>query len=296
MKKNNKLNGGTHNIALGTAIIIIALVVLFCGVFYWMWSMDMLFLPSFVEDLLGIGDDDELPWDLGALSALVKEGKDENGRDVTFEVTYENLRGALLSKAPENGVAVVSKLTYYSGDTASSRNIAYYRDGSRFRVEQYKIGAGDKMDESTLEGLKIASDEELYVLDCVSGRANTIARDIRISPENEAGIPSVEDLLSVVDQFPSTENGAISENSNITDTQLTLVRTEDGNVYYIAFTYADIGIREEYFVSLEHRMVISCSTTQDGKPVYSYEAVTFSNSSESYSDDSLYTFSKPDNQ
>lgn len=296
MKMRNKLNDGNHNIALGTAIIIIVLIILFGGVFYWMWSMDMLFLPSFVEDLLGIGDRNESSWDLGELSNLVKDGKDENGRVVTFEVTYENLRGALLSKAPENGVAIVSKITYYNTDTASSRNVAYYRDGSRFRIEQYKIGAGDKMDESTLEVLKISNGDELYVLDCVSGKSNVIAQDIRISPENEAGIPSVEDLLSVVDRFPSTENGIASEEANITDTQLTLVRTEDGNVYYIAFTYADIGIREEYYVSLEHRTVISCNTTQNGKPVYSYENISFSNLPVDYSQDSLYLFSKSDDQ
>lgn len=290
MKK--KTNDGTGNIARGTAIIIIAMVIVFGAVFAWMYSMDMLFLPSFVEDLIG-KDDGEPLWDLDALSSLVKSGKDEAGQGVTFDVTYENLRTALLESEPERGICFSANVSYYSGD-AYTRRVDYYRDGERFRIEIYEAKKGDVTPSVSPETVKISDGERMCVIDKASGASSIIAYAKEILPEEEAGIPSVEMLLEALEHFPSTEGEAMR--SDITDTSLKLLRTDSGNVYYAAFTYGDIGLVEEYYVSLEHRIVISMTSTQNGALVYSYNVMSVFDEVSSYGADELYDISKATEQ
>lgn len=300
--KNKPMNEN-HNIALGTTIIIIVLVIVFGAAFVWMYSTDMLFLPDFVEQMLGIGDDDdELPWDLGALSEIVKNGKDAEGEALTFEVTYENLLTALLSAEREEGVHLTAEIEYFVDDAPYSRKLIYSRDKNRFRVELFETLPSSSTAESIRDTLKIGDENSLYVLDCESGESRVISRDGNIVPENEAGIPSVDALLDVVKTFPSADLGEYVDEAdsteviNITDTVIKLVRTESENVYYISYTYSDLDLTEEYYVSLMHRMIISATAKQGGKTVYSYNTTSFSADPDEYGRDELYDFSEPAEQ
>ncbi len=295
----NKPKNENHNIALGTAIIIIVLVIVFGAAFVWMYSMDMLFLPDFIEQMLGIGDDGaELPWDLGALSEIVKNGKDAEGEALTFDVTYENLLTALLSAEREEGVHLTAEMQYFIDDESYSRKLTYTHDEDRFRIELFEILPSSSTAEPLRETLKIGDQSSLYVLDCSSGESRVISRDSDIAPENEAGIPSVDALLDVVKTFPNAEfsesdSEADSEGIvNITDSVIKLVRTESENVYYISYTYSDLDLTEEYYVSLMHRMIISATAKQSGKTVYSYNTTSFSADPDVYGQDELYDFSE----
>lgn len=296
--KNKPMNEN-HNIALGTTIIIIVLVIVFSTVFGWMYSMDMLFLPDFFEQVFGIGDDsDELPWDLGALSEIVKNGKDSEGEALTFEVTYENLLAALLLAEREEGVRLTGEIEYFVDDASYSRKLIYSRDENRFRVELFETLPSSSTAEPISETLKIGDENSLYVLDCESGEYRVIARDGNTVPENEAGIPSVDALLDVVKTFPGAELGESADEADsadaikITDTVIKLVRTESENVYYISYTYPDLDLTEEYYVSLLHRMIISATAKQSGKTVYSYNTTSFSADPDEYGRDELYDFSE----
>lgn len=299
MKK--QLEKESRSVALGTAIIVIAMVIVFGAVFAWMYSMDLLFLPDFAKDIFGISDDDgDVRWDLGALSEIVKSERDEGGEVVTFDVTYENLRAAFLSEEAPEGLYLSADVSYYADGEASTRRIRYYRDGDRFRTETYAIG-----DSEMLETLKIANSEHVTVIDRTTGESRTIPRTAGIYPENEAGIPSVDTLLSAIEAFPEM-TGDVSdtadtapagsdaaETSHVTDCELRMVRTDSGNVYYIAYTYKDLGLREEYYVSLDYRIIISANTTLAGKPVYSYKTVRIATEPEVWSEDTLYTMMEP---
>ncbi len=294
MKK--KINDGTGNIARGTAIIIIAMVIVFGAVFAWMYSMDMLFLPSFVEDLIG-KNDDELSWDLGALSELVKSGKDESGESVTFDVSYENLRTALLESEREDGIYISADIKYFAGTDAYIRRVIYYRDGERFRVELYDTAPQSAVSVPTLQTTKISDGKKICFIDNKSGESGILPYDASILPENEAGIPSVDELLLALAEFPESEGAPSSDNPiGVRNTTLKLVRTELGNVYYVAFTYGDIGLVEEYYVSLEHRAVISMTSTENGKTVYSYAVNSISDDADVYTSDGLYDISKASEQ
>lgn len=289
MKK--KTNDGVGNIARGTAIIIIAMVIVFGAIFAWMYSMDMLFLPSFIEDLIGKGDD-ELSWDLGALSELVKNGKDENGETVTFDVTYENLRTSLLESDRKEGIYISADIKYFADSDTYTRRVAYYRDGARFRIELYDVVA-ESAAMPTLRTTKISDGQQICFVDNKSGESSVFAYDASILPENEAGIPSVDALLIALAEFPVSEGAGVSGNSlAVRNTTLKLVRTELGNVYYVAFTYGDIGLVEEYYVSLEHRAVISMTSTENGTAVYSYAVNSISDDADTYASDGLYDISK----
>ena len=289
MKK--KTNDGTGNIARGTAIRIIAMVIVFGMIFAWMDSMDMLFLPSFIEDLVG-KNDPEPSWDLGALAELVKTGKDKNGESVTFDVTYENLRTALLESERSEGIYISADIKYFADSDSYMRRVEYYRHGDRFCIELYDITAEGEGSASP-KTVKISDGEKICFVDKVAGESAVLTYDTSILPEDEAGIPSVDTLLLALAEFPENEGAnASSHSADIRNTELKLVRTELGNVYYVAFTYADIGLAEEYYISLAHRAVISMTSTQSGKLVYSYSVNSISDDVDTYSSSELYDISK----
>ncbi len=292
-----------HSILLGTVIIIVAMIIVFGGVFAWMYSRDMLFLPEFVEQILGLGkDDNELPWDLGALSEVLRNGKDEQGNTVAFDVTYENLREALLSEEPEKGVFLTAVMQFFDGDTPVWQNVTYSRDGERFRVQLYEIMPQENTESPEIKSLTIADEKTVYILDYPSGKSTVIPRNNSIVPENEAGIPSVDYLLSVVSEFPQNVTDEPAEKpaemgaSGITDTAIKLLQTEDGKVYYVSYTDTEHDITEEYYISLEYRMIISATTKQGGKTVYSYKTKSFSADPAIYTQASLYSFSESADQ
>lgn len=292
MKKYLEKEG--RSAVLGTVIIAVAMIVIFGAVFAWMYSMDLLFLPDFAEKLFGLSDDDGIPeWNLGALSEIVKDGKNDSGEVLTFDITYENLKAAFLGEEEPDGIYISADISYYDGEEASKKRVRFYKNGDRFRSETYAIG-----DSERLETLKIADSENVVFTDHATGESRILSRSQDICAENEAGIPSVDNLFYVIDSFPKalSENAtgdAVVTQTGIEDCTIMLVRYGDSNVYYVSFVYTDLGLREEYYVSLDHRIIISCYTTKNGVPVYSYETVRVSTQSEVWSEDALYTMDLP---
>ncbi len=282
----NKLKGEGANVTLGTAIIVIVMVIVFGATFVWMHSVDLLFLPDFIENILGLDDaDKEEMWDMSELSEILRSGKKNDTELVTFDVTPENLRAALLHEEPADGIYLSAEVTHYSDGVPSVRKIRYYRDGVRFRTELYVTG-----DSNTPELLKIADEDSITITDKATGESNTIARGVDIEPENEAMIPSVADLMAALEAFPTHES--TSESNNVSNCVIKLVETDDGNLYYVSFTYADLGITEEYYVSLDYKVVISMRTYMGDTPIYSYDIVRMSLDREVYGEDSLYNVSE----
>ena len=293
----NKLKREAGNAAIGTAIIIIVMIIVTSAVFVWMYSVDLLFLPDFVEDILRLDrDSGEVVWDLGELSEIVRNGKNENGETVVFEDSYENLRAALLSEPAADGIYLSADVSHYSDGIPTVRRIRYYRDGERFRCEIYAPG-----DEDVLETLKIADSDSITVYDKASGEYSKLARGQGIDPENEAMIPSVADLMSAVSAFPEHEGAVWSDSTDtpdetggdmLSDCSVKLVRDGDETLYYVTFVYNDLGIQEEYYVSLNYRVIISAATFKSGERIYSYDIVRASLEPEVYGDDALYTLSE----
>ncbi len=295
MKK--QLENESRSTVIGTAIIVMVMVIVFGAVFAWMYSVDLLFLPDFIKDIFGLsGDDAETPWDLGALTEIVKSGKNEYGEVVTFDVTYENLLAAFNEEPIPEGLYLSADISHYDNGKPSTRRIRYYRDGDRFRAEAYEKGKFN-----VLETLKIGDAEQVFIVENLTGVSRKVPRAADITPENEIGIPSVNTLLEAIAEFPKTSfaepsdeaDYIPSEDSSVTDCEIKMVSTEDGNVYYIAYTYSDLGLREEYYVSLNHHIIISASTTLDGAPVYSYETVRIATDPKVWSADVLYVMEVP---
>lgn len=278
----NKLKGEGANVTLGTAIIVIVMVIVFGATFVWMHSVDLLFLPDFIENILGLdkSDKEEL-WDMSELSEIVRNGKKGDTELVTFEVTSDNLRAALLHEEPADGIYLSAEVSHYSNGVPSVRKIRYYRDGVRFRAELYMTG-----DSNVPELLKIANEDSITITDRTTGESNTIPRGVDIAPENEAMIPSVADLMAALEAFPT------GEGNNLSDCVIKLVETDNGNLYYVSFKYGDIGITEEYFVSLDYKVVISMRTYIGDKPIYSFDIVNVSVDERVYGEDSLYAVSE----
>ncbi len=279
----------SRSAALGTVIIVIVMAIVFGAVFAWMYSMELLLLPDFVENILGLSDrGNEAGHDPGALSEIVKAGKDEENSNITFDITYENLRDAVLRESAADGIYISADVGYYKNGEASLRRIHFWQDGDRFRSEIYAVGDSDK-----LETVKIADAEYVTVIDAPTSESRKIARTADITPENEVGIPSVETLLSAIEAFPeylnSEESVFTAEGDTLSKCTVEMVRYEDSNAYLVSFIYAELGLTEEYYVSLEHNIILSCTSKKDGVPVYSYSVVSVSDDPAIWSDDILYS-------
>lgn len=317
MKK--KIDKDSRGIFIGTAVIVAAMIVVFGAVFVWMYSVDLLFLPDFVENIFGIGGDGDAVYTQDELSGIVAPKREDDGDTAVFDITYENLRAALVSKKPPEGYYLSADIGYYGDSGVSAHRIRVWRDGDRFRTESYA--------DSTTEHprlLCIGDAESILVNDMQGGDVRILPRGDFL-PENEIGIPSVDELLGTVASFPEilapdagetvsgTDTAAHTdetdvteapaavneENTEFTDCELSLIRTDSGNVYLIAFTHAGLGIREEYYVALENRSVISHVTYANGNPVYSYTQIRYSENPDDYSEDSLYAMtlrSEPDQE
>ncbi len=285
----NSFEKESRSAALGTVIIVIAMVIVFGAVFLWMYSMELLLLPDFIENILGISDrGNDAGRAPGALSEIVKSGKDEENSDITFEITYENLRDAVLREPTTEGIYICADVGYYRNGEASLRRIHFWRNGGSFRSEIYAVGDSDK-----LETVKIADNEYVTVIDSPTSESRKIVRSADITPENDVGIPSVDALLSAIEAFPEYLNAEDSvytaDGDTLSECTIEMVRYEDSNAYLVSFVYADLGLTEEYYVSLEHNIILSCITQKDGVPVYSYNVVSISDDPAVWSDEMLYS-------
>lgn len=296
---------------LGTVIIIAVMLVVFSLVFIWMYSMDMLFLPDFIEDLLGISDDGQaFEWNVDELQSAVKSGKDPEGKTVTFDITYENLKKAFLECETPEGEYVNAKVSYYIDGEQLTRKVFYYRYGNLFRAEMFSF-----LDDEKPQTVIIGDSSKVSRITLGSEGITSYPAADSIGFEDELGIPGVGRIIELVSGFPETmgpvfegditvgdlevdENrtsltGEMDEDRPLVDDcQMKLVKSDAGNVYYVSFTYTDLGIKEEYYLSLDRRMIIFMQSQKDGEVYYTYEANRISYDPEVFSDLSLYDPSK----
>ncbi len=269
---------------VGTALILLVIAVIFGAIFVFMYSVGLMVLPQWLANFFGLsnpGEDEATPWDTGELYSMLREGEPESDENlVSFELDYENIRLALLSEPEPLGSFREAKISYYSDGEASSHSVRLYTRGEEFRVERYE---GTTSSRRTM--LAVADADAVTVVDGSSGDRRTLARAEGISAEEEAGFPSVEGLLAKVAEFPSEEGG----DSRYEDCELKMLEQDGTNVYFVAFTDTKFDLREEYFMSLEHRVIISQRTLADDELVYSFETVAFSVEQSRYGDERLYT-------
>ena len=313
MKKDKKdKKERTPGSLAGIIISIIVIIAILFGVFAWMYSVDLLFLPDFVEDFLGLSDDDSaVEWNMGELQSAVKNGKSEQGTVVSYEATYNNVIKAFLDTERPEGEYAESYVTYHTDSGTNTRRVCIYRYGDSYRAEQYGFG-----NEASPEVVTVKNGNSVSRLDCRSGEITKLPYVEGISFENDVGIPSVDDVMRAVEKFPenredvfenddeaqsgagedeskspSASTFALSDPEEITDCDIKLVRYYDENVYYICFVWADTGIKEEYYLSLDYRTVVGMYAEKDGGRFFSYEVKRLSFDSETYRSTSRYVLS-----
>lgn len=334
-----------NSVAVGTAIVAVVLILLFGGLLYWMYSVRLLILPDSIAEIIGIGqqgDTNDAAIDLEELDGAVRNHASTQRVMVDFDVDYDSLREAFLLEPEPDGVFVEMKYTYggdiivnssdVSDDSAaisgispvnsSSGSIRFYRNGNSFRISDFDISG-------TLTKVIIGDSSTTYYRDQVSGDFRSIPRSPGITPENEAGLPSIDSLFEIVAQFPTGENcgevtsesdettgfddfpeidtsssGDISSDFSVessepalaTDSggryencELCLLKTDFGSVYFIAFDDTFLGTHEEYYVSLEGRVVLRQLTTVGDTVLFSCTAVRYSLDPDDFSSESLYS-------
>ncbi len=277
--KKRKDEERTPSVALGTAIIVIVLILAFGAAFRFMYSLDILFLGDFVEGILGLDSNkDNSPFDVGVLSEVIKSGKDAVKEGAVLDISYETMRASLLTEKDTAGIYLNARINYYSDSTPYAHSITYHRFGEKFRIETFA-----DVNSSAAETLMVSDGKDIVFTDFAAQKTVTYKKAEDISAENEAGIPTVEELLSALEKFPESADTA-ADNFILKE-----VNTEQGNVFYVAFTNAETGFIEEYYIVPEFRIIISSVTrTADGEIIYSYEVTDFSVDKKDYYDYTLY--------
>lgn len=299
---------------VGTVLILCVLFVVFAGVLFWMYSVRLLEIPRPLAGLLGIGTGDGDP-ENGldtSLSGVVRNGRPDDVEGVGFEFNYENLRGALLSEPEPRGFRQTVRISY-GGDESK---VVICRFGDKYRVEKYRNYDGNMTE------LAIFDEFSVYHLDVKSGESRSVPRNDSITPESEAGLPSVSVLTSIIREFDTDETtGTVPETSSdqpleglteseaasdwksdepaaaadfgdilsrYADVGIEMVRSDAGNVYFVAYSDTILGTREEYYISLVHNLIISQTVKYGGNLLYSCETVDFSTDISDFGEEELY--------
>ncbi len=299
---------------VGTVLILCVLFVVFAGVLFWMYSVRLLEIPRPLAGLLGIGTGDGDP-ENGldtSLSGVVRNGRPDDVEGVGFEFNYENLRGALLSEPEPRGFRQTVRISYGGDDS----KVVICRYGDKYRVEKYRNYDGNMTE------LAIFDEFSVYHLDVKSGESRSVPRNDSVTPESEAGLPSVSVLTSIIREFDTdetigtapetssdqpleglTESEAASDwksdepaaaadfgdiLSRYADVGIEMIRSDAGNVYFVAYSDTILGTREEYYVSLVHNLIISQTVKYGGNLLYSCETVDFSTDISDFGEEELY--------
>ncbi len=232
MKKRDDL-AVPHSSAPGLILLIVLLLVIFGGILYWMYSVRLLILPEFITDLFGLPANDlyeTVPWDTEALAGAVKNGKSNDKVEVSFETSYENLRAALLSEPEPEGIYQSVRISYCYDDITSERRVIFMRWGERFRIEKYADDSYNNLVETVIGSGTTAS-----YYDADTGLSRSLPLPDDYSYENEAGIPSVESLLEILEEFPETvdagtADGAVTGGTQVAETTSAQDETESGQI------------------------------------------------------------------
>jgi len=270
-----KYSDKSHSPAIGTAIIVAVLVAFFGGVLYWMYSVRLLNPDNAIMRLLGIyvdETDNELPWDTGKLSGLIQGQQTDTNAELTFSLTWENLKSALLLEEKPEGCYQNVEITYYSNSVPTSHRVEVRKYGDRFHIDDY----GSQQMTVTAD-----TDEITYRQ---NGIVYTLPRDSSVTAENEAGIPSVDSLLAHIGSFSAERN----QNERYSDCEITLISMNGENVYYVTWNDNFLSLTEEYYLSENYNAVISHKTYHGGTLIYSAVTVDFSVKPEWWQSDSYY--------
>lgn len=200
-------------------------------------------------------------------------------------------------------------MSYSEGETLGA---VLYRNGDMARIERYELSE----DEMKRVELMIYDRDSVYHLDDTTGESRSLVRSADVSPENAAGMPEIEKLVSVIGEITSNEETVetdevttalvdevdsdaefpaefysdvpVEETERWAELRILLKVSEIGNVYYVSFFDNYLATFEEYYLSLEHNTVLSHTVSYDGKVLYSVETVSFSADAEVWDIDELY--------
>ncbi len=301
-----------RNRFVGTVLIILVLFVVFVTVLFWMYSVKLLTIPHEVALLLGFDtrdNDPNIQIDQSELAWMIKGERPEDVEGVTYELTYENLLAAIISEPVSCNFRQEVRMSYSEGETLGA---VLYRNGDMARIERYELSE----DEMKRVELMIYDRDSVYHFDDITGESRSLVRSVDVSPENAAGMPEIEKLVSVIGEITSNEetvetdevttalvdevdsdaefpaevysDAPVEETERWSELRILLKVSEIGNVYYVSFFDNYLATFEEYYLSLEHNTVLSHTVSYDGRVLYSVETVSFSTDAEVWDIDELY--------
>lgn len=300
-----------RNRFVGTALILFVLLIIFGGVLCWMYSVKLLTIPNSLLELFGMNnsEDGSGTLDTGELSWMIKDNKTVAGKEIVYELNYENLRAAILSEQQTDGFKQEVSVTYVDGNATYS---TLYKSGKNARIEIYELtDEGEKLRTE----LVIYDSNTVYHLDCKTGKSRSVVRSEDVSPENAAKMPSVDELLYIIEEISKNETAEVTTSAEIEttdeytpeqlsdgenidyantfsrwrDLNIFMKSTEIGNVYQVSFYDDYLGTFEEYYLSLEYNTVLYQAVFYGDERIYLCETLSFSTEKDDWSDTLLYT-------
>jgi hypothetical protein len=172
-----------------------------------------------------------------------------------YDIDPASLLAMLRSASQDKTFYAESLLTRSDGNKTQTETIKLSRSGDKYRAEIY--------DGSTLAVSIICDGVTVRYTDYTS-YGKKLSRDYPVSGdfslEEQLGLPSLDKILG---------------DDGISDLHVTLLRTEDENLYCVQYTYPNLSQQETVYVSLKYGYVVSAETYLANTIVYNLKTTKF---------------------
>lgn len=226
--------------------IILIIAMFFSLLFIGLINLGVVDIPVFIKNIFNIGErpTEIIPGDDGRIIEALKNGKSSDVVTLIFDIDSLDLKEMLEESTANNKYYISNTVTVSSGGKDINKNNRIWRDGNMYRIEIYS--------ENKLFQTIICDGENVFVSDA-DGKGQKYKNTDEFSLESQAGIPSPTDFL---------------DNPDVTDLDITLVRSENDNVYKVTYSYIGILQYETVYISLEYGIVMNAETLYNDEIVY----------------------------
>ena len=246
-----------------TVFLVIASVLLFSAIIFSLYKFDLMKVIEFIPSIFH--KDEAVPEDNN--SDKIKQILELIGED---KKDYESISSDAHSVISMLSAAVTDDSYYHAYTVTYSydkdifvRDVRLYRQTSSCSVHILENG-------NVVKTINYEGDEYL-VRDDSTGTSSVFSKDGGFSLDGQTYLPSISDVVSLLREYESAENGE----SDITDCKVELIRTQSANLVNVSFIYERTGQAENYTVHLDRGVILEASSKIDGQTYYKVETTVF---------------------
>lgn len=221
--------------------------------------------PDFLSALLGEDGEDikeVIPGDDGVIYDALMNRETTEGITVTRNINAADAAVFFTELRPAGEYSLFNRVTLY----ADNRSITYinkiWRQDQRYRIETYDIK------EVPIKTV-ICDGEYVYVTYHNDSDGESVFPASGFTLEQQAGMPSVDDILKRLTEKEREKTDVIQDIENIS---VSLIQTRENSLYHVEYDYLYLLLHEQLYISIENGFVVRAETREtSGILTYSLE-------------------------